>query len=448
MKSKSTKNLLTIILLLASIGLTSAQNKDVDKGKETLNKAMQQTDNMKRQDLINKARESFQKGGLKTPDIAVLIGEAYLSKNMLKEAETAYGSASKEAKKEGLKKVAEALVEQAFTEDDKAQAKTLAKATSLFAKADASKEGARMIGDKFYEKGESGYSQAINYYVTGDAAVKVEQIAKEYFEKGGDNEAKAADAYAKLKSPEGYKKAGDIYYDRKEYKKAIDNYMAGGVSEGIQKYANYLYNDHRDDEANDLIMKLADTYAEKKNDEALEKLANDVMAKGGYAMAAKIYDKAGNTTARDKALAYDALVGLRLDEAKGLFNSIPDAASAKMITDNQKTLTTLHDIGETLDQLMKNAPPVNWMLDSVTGKNYPSVSDQQMQEDYYKSIRDQVIKNVNDVALNYPKLTSADVKKYVRERFLKYGAVRNILDKDTFLVKKQKQDIKAKDVIL
>ena len=71
-----------------------------------------------------------------------------------------------------------------------------------------------------------------------------------------------------------------------------------------------------------------------------------------------------------------------------------------------------------------------------------------MQEDYYKSIREQIIKNVNDIAANYSKLSDVNLKKYVKNCFLKYGAVRSILDKETFAVKKQKQDVKVKDVVL
>ena len=101
-----------------------------------------------------------------------------------------------------------------------------------------------------------------------------------------------------------------------------------------------------------------------------------------------------------------------------------------------------------MEDLMKNAPFVNLITDSVTGKSVPSSSDQKTQEDYYKSIREPIIKNVNDIAANYAKLTDNNLKKYVRLRFLRYGAVRNILDKETFVAKKLKADIKVRDLIL
>ena len=58
----------------------------------------------------------------------------------------------------------------------------------------------------------------------------------------------------------------------------------------------------------------------------------------------------------------------------------------------------------------------------------------------------QIIKNVNDVSVNMAKLKSAELQKYARLGFLRYGAIRNILDNQTFAIKKQKADIKVKDV--
>jgi hypothetical protein len=259
---------------------------------------------------------------------------------------------------------------------------------------------------------------------------------------------KAAETYLKLKTPEGAKKAGDIYYARNEFQKAIEAYLSGGVAEGIQKYADYLYSENRSEEADNLIVRLGDAYSDKKNDEAIEKLAAATMNKGSYLLASKLYDKAGNVTLGDKCRAYDALTNFRLEEAKGLFTQVNDAAMVKLITDNQKVLTPLQDLAENMDDLMKNAPFVSLVVDSITGKSVPSVSDQKTQEDYYKSIREQVIKNVNDISANYLKITDPTLKKYVKQRFIKYGAVRNILDKETFAIKKQKQDIKVRDIVL
>ncbi len=436
-----------VLLMLAVTVQVNAQNKDIDKGKETLQKAMEQKDAAKRNEMVQKATALFQKGGMKR-EMYALIGDAFLEKKDYVNAQSNYSRCDKPEKKEGMKKLAEAYVEEAFSGDEKNEAKNLRKAMDFYNKADAAKEGARVIGDRFYEKGGDGVNKALDYYVMGGADVKIEQIAKEYADKGGDDEVKAAETYLKLKTPEGDKKAGDIYYKRNEFQKAIDAYLSGGVEEGILKYANYLYSENRTEDADNLIMRLGDTYAEKKNDEANEKLAASTMNKGSYALAAKLYDKAGNVAGGDKARAYDALTNFRLEEAKGLFSQTNDAAMVKLITDNQKVLNPLQDLAENLDALQKNAPFVSLVVDSVTGKSIPSTSDQKMQEDYYKSIRDQIIKAVYDVSANFAKLTDPTLKKYLKGSFLKYGAVRNILDKETLAIKKQKQDIKVKDVIL
>jgi hypothetical protein len=437
-----------LVALLCCFGQVSAQNKNIDKGKETLTKAMEQKDAAKKQDMINKAKEDFQKGGMKPQESAVLVGDAYLEKGDLANAVNAYGTANKEDKAAGYRKVAEAYVETAFSGDAKTEAKALSNAMKYFDKAGAHKEGARMIGDRYFEKGAESYPKALDYYLAGDASSKVEQIAKDFFEKGGEGEVKAAETFLKLKSTEGYKKAGDIYFDRKEYQKASDAYLAGNVAEGIKKYANYLYSQNRNEEADNFYVKLAEIYADKKDDELLEKLATECQGKGSYRLASRIYDKAGNTTQSDKSLGIDKLIAFDLDSAKMLFTGINDAAMVKVITDNTKALTPLKDLADNFDEIMRGAPTANLIVDSISGKSVMSASDQKLHEDYYKSVRDQIVKNVFDVSTNYAKLTNPDLKKYARIRFLKYGAIRNILDTDTFAPKKQKADIKVKDVIL
>ena len=54
-----------VVMMLACCVQLNAQNKDIDKGKETLKKAMEQKDASKKQEMIQKAIESFQKGGMK-----------------------------------------------------------------------------------------------------------------------------------------------------------------------------------------------------------------------------------------------------------------------------------------------------------------------------------------------------------------------------------------------
>jgi hypothetical protein len=449
MKTTFTHKIVNAILIITLFTSQAfAQSKDVDKGKEMLTKAMDQKDPAKRQDMINNAKAMLQKGGLKPQEMATLVGDAYLDKGDLVNAANSYSAASKEDRKEGFKKVADAYVDAAFAGDDKSQDKSIKKAMDYYRKADAYKEGARTVGDKYYEKGPDSYAKALDYYIQGDAKVKIEAIANDYYNKGGDNVNKAAEVYLKLKSTEGYHKAGDIYYSQKEYQKASEAYLAGNDVEGIRKYADYLYAQNRSDEADNLVVKLGEIYANQKDDAGLEKLASECMNKGSYGLAARIYDKAGNTTLSDKCFGDAALIAFNIDSAKIFFGAVNDANMLKAINDNAKTLSVLKDAADNFEDLMKLAPPVNMIVDSVTGTSTPSPADQKLLEDYYKSVRDQIIKDCYDVSANINKLTSADLKKFARIRFRRYGAVRNILDADSFAIKKQKLDIKTKDVVL
>src|SRR4051812_14131103 len=122
MNPRRIRNILTAsMVMLLSISQVSAQSKDETKARETLSKAMTQTDAAKRQEGINKAKEGFMKGGMKPQEVSAIVGDAYLEKGDLVNATNSYNASTKELKKEGLKKVAEAYVEQAFGEDEKAQ---------------------------------------------------------------------------------------------------------------------------------------------------------------------------------------------------------------------------------------------------------------------------------------------------------------------------------------
>ena len=89
-------------MLAISVQL-NAQNKDIDKGKETLVKAMEQKDAAKRNEMVQKATESFQKGGMKR-EMYALIGDAFLDKKDYVNAQSNYSRCDKPEKKEGMKK--------------------------------------------------------------------------------------------------------------------------------------------------------------------------------------------------------------------------------------------------------------------------------------------------------------------------------------------------------
>ena len=127
------KNFFRKIALVGMLGgcmwvSSYAQNKDIDKGNEALKKAMEQKDPAKRSEGVTKAIESYTKGGMKK-EMYMLIGDAYLGVKDYTNANSNYSRLDKEQKKEGMKKMAEAYLEDSFADEDaKTQAKNLKKA--------------------------------------------------------------------------------------------------------------------------------------------------------------------------------------------------------------------------------------------------------------------------------------------------------------------------------
>jgi len=442
------KGLVTAFLAVSALG-SYAQNKDVDKGKELLTKAFDQTDNVKRGEIITKAREAFTKGGLKPQEVAVLIGDGYLGKKDYTNAATAYSSASKEEKKVGFKKLAYLQVDDAFQAADiKAETKLLKSAISFFTKADALKEGARAIGDKFFDRGADSYPKALEYYQTANAADKISTIAEAYEAKGADGEMQAAETYKLAKTPESFKKAGDIYYAKKEYGKAFDAYQSGNVVEGIIKYANHLVATGQNVEADNLYNRVADAFAEKENKAGLIKLADDLVSKHNYGTAVKLYNKAGEDLKANKYSAYEKLGTMDFEEAKALFTTSGDAAMAKAITDNTKQLAPLKDIYFNLQSIRDAQPNIGTETDATTGETKPNKDDVKSVADHYKTSKDQIVGQVYLLSTTVPKITNAELKKLIMEQFLSYPAVASILNKETFAIKLQKPQISVKDVYL
>ena len=242
-------------ILLASVQL-SAQNKDIEKGKEKLKEAFKQKDQAKKNEYIQNATELLQKGGLKTPAVSQILGDAYLEEGDLAHAEGKYGQCDKEGKAEGYGKVAEAYVEQAMG-DAKQESKLLDKAMKDYTKAGKAKEGAASIGDKFYERGEQYYPKAIDYYFRGVDTPSVIKIARDYEKKGAEGMTPAFDLYKRAGL---FKKAGDLAWDSKQYAKAYDAYSAGDITEGMRKCADIFYSLGQESEAQNIYIKMVETY--------------------------------------------------------------------------------------------------------------------------------------------------------------------------------------------
>lgn len=421
-----------------------AQHKDVEKGKEKLKEAFQQKDGAKKGELIQKANEIFQKGGLKSQDIKVIMGDAYLDHGELTQAENQYGGADKAGKAEGYGKVAEAYMNQAMSEE-KQETKLLDKAMKDFGKAGKSKEGAIMIADKFYERGEKYFPKAVDYYFRGVDTPSVTKIARDYEKKGAEGLNQAFDLY---KRSGLFKKAGDLAWESKQYTKAYEAYSAGDVTEGLRKSADMFYSLGQESEAQNIFIKMVENYSKTANTDAIERLATENVNVMNYGFAARIYDKAGNLNAARKYYGLYKFMNLDLDSAKILFEGTDNARLIKPIDANMKALLQMKDVKAQFDDWIKQQPQVNIELDPETNQYKIVQKDEQMLVDYYKLLKDQISDQCQIVSKNINAITNPEMKKMLMKRFLDYPAVGKILDRSTFAVKLTRTSTQIKDVYL
>jgi tetratricopeptide (TPR) repeat protein len=432
------------ILLFTSVHL-SAQNKDIEKGKEKLKEAFKQKDQTKKGEDIQKATELLQKGGLKTQAINAILGDAYLEEGDLTHAEAKFGQCDKEGKADGYGRVAAAYVDQAMSADAKNEPKLLDKAMKDYTKAGKFKEGASAIGDKYYEKGEAFYNKAVDYYFKGADTPAVIKIARDYENKGADGVTPAFDLYKRAGL---FKKAGDLAWSSKQYAKAYDAYSAGEITEGMRKCADKFYSLGQESEAQNIYIKMVETYTKTANTDAIEKLATENVNVMNYALAARIYDKAGNLNQAKKYYAYDKVMSLDIDSAKILLTESDQTSLAKSIDANKKLLTPLRDVKMQFDDWAKQQPNVGIEMDPETNQYKPVAKDEQMLVDYYKLIKDQISDQCQIISKNVTAIKDPILKRMIMKKFLSYPAVGRILDKETFAVKLTRGSTQVKDVYL
>lgn len=430
------------LMLISSLQL-SAQNKDIEKGKEKLKEAFKQKDPAKKNEEIQKATELLQKGGMKR-EMYVVLGDAFLEAGELQQAEAKYGSCDKAAKAEGLYKVGDAWVEMAMN-DEKQEPKMLNKAMADYTKAQKAKEGASHIGDRFYERGEKYYPKAVDYYFRGADTANAIKVGKDFEKKGAEGLTPAFDLYKRAGL---FKKAGDLAWESKQYAKAYDAYSAGDVTEGMRKCADMFYSLGQVTEAQNIYLKIVENYAKTANTEAIEKLATENVLLMNYGMAARIYDKAGDLNKAKKYNAYNKFMNLDLDSAKILFKESDLANLAKAIDANMKFLMPLKDVKAQFDDWVKQQPNVGIELDPETNQYKPAEKDEQMLVDYYKLIKDQITDQCQIISKNVNAINNAELKRVLMKRFLEYPAVGKILDKQTFAIKLTRSSTQVKDVYL
>ncbi|MFN8278362.1 MAG: hypothetical protein U0T84_12840 [Chitinophagales bacterium] len=438
------KNLfLTICCAFFLAFSAAAQNKDIDKGKEILGKAFAQKDPAKKNEMIQKATELFQKGGMKR-EMNLLIGDAFLEHSDLTQASNYYGRCDKAEKAEGYEKLAAAYVELAFS-DEKQEAKNVKNALNYYGKSGKAKEGAKVIADKYYERGDKFLPKAIDFYLQASDTPSIEKMAGEFVSKGGETAMQAVDLYKRIGMN---KKAGDLCFDMKQYTKAYEYYSAADDPEGLRKVADKFFELGQETESQNIFVKMVENYTKTANTEAIEKLGKENVNNMNYSLASRIYDKAGNLNLANKYLAYAKIMNMDFDSAKLLLNANDEAALAKAIDANMKFLTPLKVTKQQFDDWAGQQPYVSTELDPVTHTFRPVQKDEQMLVDYYKTIKDMIVDECQNVSKNVNGITNPQLKAMIQRKFLNYPAVGKVLDKSTFAIKLTKATTQVKDVYL
>ncbi|MDX2002848.1 MAG: hypothetical protein SFW35_10475 [Chitinophagales bacterium] len=428
-----------------------AQDKDLAKADEYLKKAVTLTGTEKNE-LLKKAIELYTKVGKTKEEMYTTIGDALVDARDYNGATTYYTRGGTAVKKQGQIRIAEEYMENA-SEDAKNESKLIKKALDAYVKGGASKDGYKTVGDYYSAKGPEYDSLAFSYYEQGQVTEKLTEIGDNYYSKGPEYYAKAAEAYEKTGSPEGTKKAGDIYWGLGEkdvafYEKAYTAYDKGHHMDGIKKYADRLFEMGQEDAANAQYNKIADYYVSTKNSGGLDKLASAAFDGGNYQLASMYYEKMADTKNMEKAQSYDALYKFDFAGAIDHFTKAEDMAMANAIKANLKTLETLPQIYNDLEEIKKTEPFVGMDSNAVLGKKVPNAQDQANFNAYYKSVQGTIADNVYKVSAAYQKLTDPTLKKVVKLKFQRFNAFKTILNPDTFVKKKEKAALKLEDVIL
>jgi tetratricopeptide (TPR) repeat protein len=271
------------------------------------------------------------------------------------------------------------------------------------------------------------------------------KIARDYEKKGAEWVTPAFDLYKRAGL---FKKAGDLAWQSKQYAKAYDAYSAGDITEGMRKCADMFYSLGQESEAQNIYIKMVESYTKTANTDAIEKLGTENVRLMNYGLAARIYDKAGNLNLAKKYYAYDKLMAMDLDSAKQLFTESDQTNLAKAIDANMKFLLPLKDVKLQFDDWAKQQPNVGIEMDPETNRYKPVEKDEQMLVDYYKLIKDQIADLCQTVSKNINQIKDPEIKRVLMKRFLEYPAVGKILDPSTFAVRLTRSTAQVKDAYL
>lgn len=452
-------------LICVTFTHVGAQNKSIEKGKETLEKAFSQKDPQKRQAMIQKADALLTEGGLRR-EKNLIIGDAFLDHGELVQAASYFSRCDKKEKADGLKRVGDAYVRLAFGEEvgdsdetlagaiirqrggegEKAEAKLLKSAVKYYTQSNSLRIGAKGIGDRYYNRGKEHFDKALEYYFVATDTPSAEKVVNTMI-RDGEPYDRVLDVLKQINSKNTLKKAGDLCFERNDYEKALDYYSQISHNAGMRKCAEKFNELGKREEAQSVYVRMADNYMKTANTEAVSKLAIDNVNAMNYELAAKIYDKAGNLFLANKYYAYHKFMVLDLDSAKLLLHQNGEGDLSKAIDVNIKPLNNLRVSELTLQDFVSNQPNVSMENDPATGKLRPSIKDESILIGYYKGIKDAIVGTFHSISRDVLAVNNPTLRKMLIKHFQEYPAGTKILD-DSFNIRLQKSTSSVKDVYL
>lgn len=408
--------------------------KKMAKANTLISQAMKEKDKGKQSELLNNALELYREMKMfKEGNIAV--GDAFYNQGDLKSASRYYAKGGKENKAETNEKVGKAYLEDAFKETDpKLQKKAFDNAFKTLSKAHGAAEANRMIGNEFFDMGMDYYPQALDYYEKAGYHEGVFMIGDLYSAKP-ENIEQAANTYVRTKQREGYKKAGDLYYNKGDLVKSMEYYATGGVIEGYKKFAVELKKADKIKEYNTVVEIITDTLRKRNDLDGVREYAVQAERDNNYVLAGSLYGKLGETKLEKQYAAYNHMMGLEVIPAKEIFKTNGNQDIADDIDRNIKVLTDIQQNMFVLKELEKNIPKVASKVNPHTGELEYDKNDLKLRSQYYGNPVNQ--KSISDVVYSigtsYAKLKgNAKLLGLVREAMLRFKPVKNILDNYDF----------------
>lgn len=411
--------------------------KKLAKANALVAEAMKLKDKEKQSQKLNEAVDIYREQKY-LKEGSIMIGDAFYNIGDLKTASRWYAKGGKENKTETNKKVGEAYLEEALKgSDPKSDKKALSNAYKSLSKAVGAQEANRLIGNEYFNMGVENYPKALEYYEKAGYNEGISMIADLYAADPEKTEL-AAETYSRTKEKVGYKKAGDLFYNRGDYVKAIEYYAKGGVMEGYMKYANELKKNGKVEMANSVYEVVADSFKANNKADDIRDMAITAEKENNYPLAASLYAKLDEKELALKYSAYREMMSMEFSKAKEIFQALNREDMTADIDKNTQTLTALQQSDFVLRELQKNVPKVNTKTNPYNGKLEYDKRDLDLVSKYYGNPQNQktISETVYSIGTSFAKLKCNDeLRNLVRNRFLKYAPVKNILDNYNFAKK-------------